>query len=303
VTRDRTPVDVEALLSNTKNLFNHVYHFVQDRSHPPGATHRGAAINVVDIKEQREEFLRELGNTAINWVYSKAKYDQLLQKELAEREGDAPNAHAQLAAQAKKKFRRGRPQGQFGELLLFNFLQYFCRAAPLLRKMPLTTNSAIERHGADAIHYANANGTNQIFVGEAKAYRSTYSFSQAFDTSISSILESFENLSSELELYVFDEFVEQPLSNLARSLKEGQLERTRYELVCVVAYHETDSSASAHTEEDIKAQIERIVEKRYNAVKWSSFQEVEGRVIERMHYVIFPIWKFDALLDAFEKSI
>lgn len=60
------------------------------------------------------------------------------------------------------KFRKGCPQGQYGELLLFNFIQHFFKAAPLLRKMPITTNPGLERHGADAIHYLD-NGDEQIF--------------------------------------------------------------------------------------------------------------------------------------------
>lgn len=293
---------IESLLSHTQSLFNHVYYFTQDLSHPPGRSHRGAAVNTVDIREKREDFLRELANTACNWVYSKSRYQQILMRELERREGDAPNAASQLKAQTKRKFRKGHPQGQFGELLLFNFLQHFFHAVPLLRKMPLTTTSGVERYGADAIHYALSGSTNVLYLGEAKSYTSKYGFKRAFHESLSSILKSYDDLDNELDLYVYDDFIEEPLNDLARDFKDGCLDNIRHELVSVVAYHE-NNSINGDSEDIIKQEIRRTVKARYASVDGDAYDNIDERLPDRMHYVIFPIWQFDEFITKFEDSL
>ena len=92
-----TSRDIESLLSHTQSLFNHVYYFTQDLSYPPGRSHRGAAVNTVDIREKRKDFLRELANTACNWVYSNSRYKEIIKRELEKREGDELNAISQSA--------------------------------------------------------------------------------------------------------------------------------------------------------------------------------------------------------------
>ena len=80
----------------------------------------------------------------------------LKEKETKKGKSEA-TAHASVQRRARDKFRKGSGntllvQGQFGELLLFHFIQKCMKAVPLLRKM-ITTSSQHERFGADAIHY------------------------------------------------------------------------------------------------------------------------------------------------------
>lgn len=299
---DITTSDLDRLVSHTSSLINHVHYFIQTPILPPGGSHRGCAINTVDLQEQRVEFLRELRNTASNWVYSKAKYDELFRAEMERRGYDAQNAAAQIAAQVKQKFRPGYPQGQFGELLLFNFVQHFFKAAPLLRKMALTTNVGLERNGADAIHYCRRDEQHVIYIGEAKTYESKYSFKSAFEASIASIWQSYNNLAKELELYVYDDFIDKPLRPVARDIKDGKLDNVRRELVIVVAYNETRDK-SADSEEKIKQQIEDIVKSRYASVGNSCDEFSKDPMLSRLHYIVFPIWGLDELLRAFERSL
>ncbi len=46
-------MDTEALLTNVDTLIKNVHWFEQDLAHPVGKSHKGTAINYVDIQERR----------------------------------------------------------------------------------------------------------------------------------------------------------------------------------------------------------------------------------------------------------
>ena len=143
-----TKEKVDELLTHTESLINHIYWFKQDLNLQPSKEHIGTAINYTDIQERKDDFLKELVNTVASWVYSKAKSKQIVDERLSKVDFDYGNAYSFLTTQAFSKFRPGQPQGQFGELLLFNFIQYFFMAAPLFRKQRITTSIGHERYGA-----------------------------------------------------------------------------------------------------------------------------------------------------------
>lgn len=129
---------------------------------PDGNVHYGASIAYQDLQELREDFLVDLMDTIVDWIYSADKYAALKEKETKKGKSEA-TAHASVQRRARDKFRKGSGntllvQGQFGELLLFHFIQKCMKAVPLLRKMKITTSSQHERFGADAIHYKVENG-------------------------------------------------------------------------------------------------------------------------------------------------
>lgn len=290
---------ISSLLSNVDALIKHTYVFQLEISKPKGCSHHGVAINFTDIQERRSDFVRELKNTVCSWVYGKEKYKNLFDKELHKRGFDYQNASSHIDCLAKDKFRKGIPQGQFGELLLFNFLQFFFQAPALLRKMPLTTSRGHERFGADAIHYKKDNKTNKIYIGESKAYKSMYKFNSAIAESLTSIIGTYESLQEELLLYTYDDFIDPLLQDVAEKLKEGELDNTRYELVCLISYNENKNNAGI-SEGDIKTNIMNIVLERLNSTDNGLTNEINSALVERIHYIIFPFWDFDNLLEDFD---
>lgn len=286
------------LLSNTESLMNQMFWFQQTISKPKAASHRGVSIKYVDLKNMEQSFIRELKSTAMNWVYSKQKYNQLFVDELSKRGGDAMNTQSYLQQVADQKFRKGCPQGQFGELLLFNFIQHFFSAPPLLRKMQLTTNPAVERHGADAIHYQEFDGVRLFILGESKCYESKYKFNAALKASVDSIITSFSNIENELILYQLDDFIDPELQVVAKQLKDGTLSNVRFELVCMVAYEE-NKDIDAPSEQEIKGNIERCIAERWAGVSEEIYDGVRPSIVERIHYVVFPVWGLETLLNQF----
>jgi len=300
---DISEEEIKSLLTNTEQLFKYIYWVRQEFSVLPSKEHVGTSIEVTDISQRRHDFLKELVNTVVDWVYSKetAKHliDERLQKIGPNEHGNAANY---LTQQAYSKFRPGKPQGQFGELLLFNYLQEIYKAVPLLRKQRITTNPKLERNGADAIHYRKEENDNILVIGEAKCYESKYSFSKAFKESLESIIESFSNIDKELDLYVYDSFIDKQLEDIAKKYKDNVLDNVKYELICLITYNET-KTISGNDEAELKKRILETIEYRCSNLNSNIYNAVDDNYLRRINYIIFPIWELDELLERFTKIL
>lgn len=291
---------IDGLLANTSVLFDNIYAFECTMHSMPGRSHRGLTVTHQDLLERRDDFINELRNTMCAWVYSKSKYKIIIDQAISERGGDVQNAYSFVQQSVRQKFRRGYPQGQFGELLLFNIIQHYFSAVALLRKMSITTSSGLERHGADAIHYRPSDGCHVIYIGEAKTYASKYKFATAVRDAVDSILDCYERLSSELGLYVYDDFIDRELLEVARGVKNNSVKNVRYELVCVVSYEENRDKNKA-SEAEIKDAIRGALEERMRAFDMSCFDKRNPHLLQRLHFFAVPIWDLNGLMELFDK--
>ena len=287
-------------LSNTELLMNHVYWFHEDLNIEPRKEHYGLSINYSDIKERRDDFLGELVATIVNWVYNKSKQEKIFKDRL--KDSDWGNAANFLVNKAYSKFRPGHPQGQFGELLLFNLIQHYYEATPILRKMCITTSPGHERFGADAIHYKYENNENVFILGESKCYKSDYQFKRAFEESIQSIVKTFNELDKELNLYDHEDFIEPELEELIKKYKQGKLEKIRYELVCLIVYNE-NNNILGDNEKIIKSNIKKVIQNKCASIDENSFSNINKTTLARVNYIIFPIWELDKLLKDFQNKV
>lgn len=291
---------INGLLANTDQLFKNIYAFECTVHSLPGKTHRALTITHQDLAERRADFIEELRSTMCSWIYSKDEYKKILDEAVMDRGGDVQNACSFIHQLVKSKFRVGHPQGQFGELLLFNVMQHYFKSPALLRKMPITTNPSVERHGADAIHFRPVDGHNVIYIGEAKTYTSKYKFAAAIQDSVSSIITSYENISAELGYYLYDDFLDPGLRDIAKKFKNNALENARVELVCVASYDE-NSDKSGPSEADIKSAIYKIVTKKVSEFDSKCFDGHCPYVLERLHIFLVPVWDLKQLMELFEK--
>ena len=300
--------EIEQKLINNDSLFNSI-HVIQQNFDiiPKDKPHIGASIAYQDIKELRDSFINNLYDTITEWVYSADKYSELLENEKAQGKSFSAACSA-VQRKAKSKFRKGDDpekiliQGQLGELLLFHFIQRYMKAVPLLRKMKITTSNMVERFGSDAIHYKNEDNYNIIILGEAKTYTSKYSFKDAFSSSITSILKSYDNIHEELNLYTHEDFLDDKLDAIAESYLTNTLENTRIELVSIVLYNETNK-LQLTDQEDIHQQINNIIESRFKEYD-NSLIDTEGNpILKRITYILFPVWELDKLAKQFQEMI
>ncbi|MDO3654787.1 HamA C-terminal domain-containing protein [Bacillus subtilis] len=295
------------LLTHTDSLMNHIYLINQSFDLKPNKRHYATCINYVDLQEYREEFLEELVNTICEWVYSNTKAQQIIDEMVNEENRSIQNANSKLRKLSLSYFRdrddrKLNLQGQIGELILFNFIQHYFKAVPLIRKMPITTSTGHERFGADAIHYKKENDKNIIILGESKIYTTDYRFKAAFETSITSILSTFENHRKEIGLYIYNDFLDESLEKVARAYKRGTLKNSEVHLVCVIGYNET-SKLKLTSEAEIKAQIESIIIDKCKKIEKGLFEPIEEGLLERISYILFPVWELDALVKEFQDQI
>lgn len=302
-----TKADVEKLKTATGALMDHVYHLQHPFGLKPKKDHTGVCINYVDLKEFRDEFLEELVNTIVAWVYSQAKVKKLMKEYQADPDRDLMNAINKITADCFSKFRErdGRDvfiQGQFGELLLFNLMQHFFNAVPLLRKLPIKTSPKMEVNGADAIHYA-FDGTKHLFyLGESKCYYSASSFAKAVDSAIESMVTTYNAHTKELKMYLYDDFLDNKLIQIAKDYKKGKLPNPEVELVCIIAYQES-KRPKLTSEAEIKKQIMDMIEDRCAKLDPAVFDKIPKHLRPRFHFILFPMWEMKQLLEDFQKLI
>lgn len=285
---------------NNDYLFNYIFSGTVELDLQPKKDHIVSSIAYSDLKPRVSDFVSELINTIIDWVYSSKKQHDLISERYSKTPSQA-NAYTYLYQLAKEKFRNGHSQGQFGELLLCNFLQKFFDSAPLVRKMKITTSSELERFGADAIHLGYQDNKPIFYLGEAKCYTAG-AFSSAIKNSINSIFNTFEKIDKELNLYTYDDFLTEDMESVAKKFKENKLENVRFELVCIIIYNESKQIQSDN-EKSIKDEIQKIVLDRCSNISKDFYQNYDKRILNRIHYIIFPVWELNKVLDEYEMKM
>lgn len=257
--------------------------------------------------ELREEFLAELIDSIVDWIYSSDKFVELKQKAMDKGKSDAAAAQ-EVGRKAKEKFRADHNtdelliQGQFGELLLFHFIQRFMKAMPLLRKMKITTSSKHERFGADAIHYKIQNGKNIIILGEAKTYSSKYKFAEAFSDALDSIITTYKGHRKELNSYVHEDFLDYEMNQIAEEYLNNTLENVEVHLVSIITYDES-KQLIYDSETSIRSQIEAIIAERYRSFDNNKIKVEKYPILRRITYIVFPVWDLKGLVKKFQEMI
>lgn len=97
--------DINARLTPNDALFDNIY-IIQQKFNivPDKDSHYGASIDYQDISELRNEFLTELYNSIVDWVYSSDKYKELRESAMKMGRSEAA-AHAKVQRKAREKFR------------------------------------------------------------------------------------------------------------------------------------------------------------------------------------------------------
>lgn len=300
--------EIERRIINNDSLFNTI-HVVQQNFDiiPSENMHYGTSIDYQDLTELRDDFLNELYDTIVNWVYSSEKYAQIKAAAIKKGKSEAA-ASSEIQRKAREKFRGNKNsddlliQGQLGELLLFHFIQRFQKATPLLRKMKITTSNKHERFGADAIHFKFENDKPIIVLGEAKTYTSEYKFNSAFSDALESILATYASHRKELNLYVHEDFLDNEMNEIAEKYLNNTLDGVEVQLVSLVVYNET-KSIDLTEQSDIRRQIDKIIEERYKNFDNSKIDIDTNAILKRITYIIMPIWKLEELAKSFQDKV
>lgn len=294
-------LEIEPLLRNTNALMSKMYYVVDSFGLGTGNDHIGTCINYADLLPLRRQFIDELVASVLRFVYSIDQQRRIL-ADLAQTR-DEDSAHHHLLMRAQDKFRKDQLKGQFSELLIFNLLQHFFRAAPLLRKMRLTTSPTVERHGADAIHISKEDEKYILYIAECKTYnRKTNSFRDAFRDALKDVVVHYEQHLSELNLYIYEDFIPAELESLARDYREGRFTNVEVRLVCMVSYG-SDVCNIGTCRAEVLDNIMNSIRLEINELPKTFLSSVPRALLPRMHYILFPIQEMDELLGIFKRRL
>ena len=170
--------------------------------------------------------------------------------------------------------------------------------------MPITTSDGHERFGADAIHYRTEDNNNIFILGESKAYTNDYQFNKAFKESLSSILNTYNNHRGEMNFYLYDDFIDESLVKIAKDYKNGIITDAKVYLVCLITYNEKIKINKQKEEDVIKKSIMNIIKEHCSKLDENIFKDIKDHgLLDRINYIIFPIWQFKVLIQNFQKLI
>lgn len=305
-------VDLEKLLTNVDAFINTMHVVREDFELEPQKEHVGTCINFQDLKELRTEFIEELIYTVTNYVYSKNKQQGLIETFMKEGR-DESSAYNKIRKKSVKKFRSkskdggsSHLQGQFSEILLFNLLQYYFKATPLVRKMPITTNPEIERHGADAIHIGKDNNGNYIlYIGEAKTYnRKNGGVKEALKDAVGDIVSKhYDDHREELDLHVYEDHLPKELQEIGEGYLNGTLKEIEVHLVCIVTYDNKNFKFASNRKEILDGVVNNIREDLKNVSKSKVFEKIPDYIKPRLNYIIFPVSDMNNLIELFAEEL
>ncbi|WP_066411242.1 HamA C-terminal domain-containing protein [Sutcliffiella cohnii] len=177
-----------------KTFLNHFYHEIQDQK--LDETHSRINLHILKIANNKFDInplFRELSNSMITFCLSKKEYQQYVDQQ----------RFGELNIAAQEKFRDYQSnEGEFGELLLYCFLETHLEAPKLLTKMNLKTSHNDYVKGADGIHLLQVdNNEFQIVFGESKMYQTLRGgINKAFESINSFLNHSKNNVEYELQL-------------------------------------------------------------------------------------------------------
>jgi hypothetical protein len=291
-------VDIESLLPKMEAFMRTLYHVTLDFEIKPTKKHIATCIDYNDLIQLRPEFTKELLASVTRFVYSRAKSKQIINSLTEEHELE--DAYNLLTQQAKGKFRPYSVQGQFSELLLFNFLQYHFKAVPLIRKMKLTTNVELERNGADAIHLGVKEGKYVLYLGEAKTY--TSSFKSALKSALDSVYDTFSNHRNEINLYKYEDFLEPELQEIATKYINNEPLDLEVHMVCIVTFCVGTVTLGASREATIEKFIQALKDE-VAKMKETDYPDIPEAIFGRSNYIFMPIDELDKLLADFKTKL
>lgn len=295
-------LDIEALLSKTEAFMRTIHSVRGDFNLIPARNHIFQCLNRSDLLEMRDEFVLEMTAGISSFVYSNEKQENIQAHFAVDRD---PGAAWQLVHQrSREKFRNGSLNGQFSEMLLFVLLQHHFKAAPFLRKMPITTNPNLERNGADAMHIGKDGDEFVLYLGEAKTYPSAKGKVRvAMADAIEDIVSThYVKHRKELNLYRFEEFISPELEQLAQDYLDCKVD-LRAELVCIATYEAGEQPSGMSKVEILQNAFntfhQQVLSKRFVEV----FKNIPEQLKPRMNYIIFPVNELNELVDAFRKGL
>lgn len=294
-------IDIKSFLHKIDALIDTTHVVKAELSLSPKKEHIVTCLKYQGLNQMRPEFIRNLANSIVKYVLSKSKIDRLKKELVEDGNLDEEDFHGELFQLASQYFRQSEIKGQFSELLLFNFLQHYFEAIPVVRKMTITTNTELERNGCDAIHLAKEGDSYCIYLGEAKTYPS--GFKLAFQNAIKSIIKTYYDHRNELQLYKYEEFLEPEIRTLMKQYLNGTIDLP-VKLAVIISYCVGEAPEKQNKDEFHQHYLDHVLAECCK-IKDSHYKDERGNAInpallKEINYIIFPVNELEKLLEDFK---
>lgn len=290
-------IDLKGLLADTSRLLNTMY-FVKNAFFMDREDTICTCINFSDLLDMRKDFLQELVATIIDFVYYESRQESII-KNISPKHSVG---YSILFQKATGKFRSSSVNGQFAELLVFNLLQHHFHAVPVLRKMSLTTNTELERNGADAIHLGKRDDNFIMYIAECKTYDFSKCFNKAFHGALEDVIAHYKEHRNELSLYTYEDFIPPDLEVFTRKYLEGKCD-IEVNLVAMVTYNESGEPKGLNKNEKLKYIMKQITTSAESLRKSDVLNKIPEELRPRIHFILFPIHELSELLQNFKRKI
>lgn len=291
-------IDIKSLLNKTEAFIQTMHYVAMDVQLKPAREHIATSIKYNGLLQMRKEFITQLTNSVISYVYANTKQKEIINElTTGDTALDIGAAYTELFQQSCAYFRPSEIKGQFSELLLFNLLQHHFDALPVVRKMTITTNPQLERNGADAIHLGTSrDGDYIVYLGEAKTYPS--GFKAAFKKAIGSIITAYNEHRNELQLYQYEPFLEENVKSLIKDYLKGRI-NLPVKLVVIICYCSKTTPTKTSMEEYTKHYIDHVLGE-CKKIGDSDYSNINAGLLSELHYIFFPVDELNNLLDDFK---
>ncbi|WHZ60091.1 HamA C-terminal domain-containing protein [Metabacillus hrfriensis] len=255
-----------------KSFLDNFYHDIKD--HILEETQTKVNLHILKIANNRFDIhplLSELSNSIITFCLSKKEY-QLYVDQLR---------FGELNKAAQEKFRDYQSnEGEFGELLLYCFLESHLEAPKLLTKMNLKTSHNDYVKGADGVHLLKVSENEyQVIFGESKMYKTLkVGLSKAFK-SIDSFLNHTKNnvhyemqlINSHLEQEIIDDQTYEQLRKIIfPSANEDEIQTNRAFGIFVGFNMEVSAEMkklpNADFQKQVRQQVNSLVQKELGSI-------------------------------------
>jgi len=258
-----------------------------------------------------ESMNRELGNAAISYVFSRAKFDGI----------EASKMHEHVK-QAQESFRNYETNdGEGGELFLYCFLETHLNAPKILSKMELKTAGNDYIKGADGIHLLNmGDGNFHLIFGESKMISDSTEKGSSFRKAIADAFKSIkkvetDGLGGELNLVdsnlMKETYADDTLEYLKKIIKPSARDTSivKANAFGIFVGFEIDISdwnlqnmTDPDFEKKIKEDVKKAVEEKYDYIQ----EQIANYNLSGYHFYIYAvpfIKNGDISLDSTRKKI
>ena len=116
------------------------------------------------------------------------------------------------------------------------------------------------------------------------------------------ILDTYTHYRDELKLYVHEDFLDDKMNKIAEDFLNNKLKPIEIHLVSIIIYDET-KPINKTNQDEIQEQIETIIKYRYKNFDDSKIEIDKNPILNRITYIVFPVWKLKELAEKFQNML